>query len=173
MPILPVPIPFTSPIAKPRDRQKYPNADEKDPEEGKLPDEWVTYLSSQAESTAAAVQRLFMVELTQQDTSLGATDISNGALTSGLYSFRYYARVTRAASINSSLTVTFDWRDGGGTLTFSDSAITGNTTTSYGEQTVLIHVDGAAPVRYSTTYASAGATTMQYSLYVVLERVNA
>lgn len=172
MPILAVPIPLTTPIARPRNKQLYPDERQKDPNEGLLSEPWVNYLGHQSETIETAVRRLFAESLTEQGASISPTDISGGGVTGGLYSFRYYARITREGTISSSLTVTLDWRDGGVTVDIAGAAITGNTTDSFQDATHLIHVDGAAPIRYATTYASAGATSMQYSLYVVLERVN-
>ncbi len=173
MPILPVPIPLTTPIANVRNREKYKDEREKDPKENLLPQPWIDLFGYLNESAKNAVQSITTVSLTAQSASIGATDVSNGALPGGLYNFRYYARITRPATVNSSLTITLDWRDGGVTISVAGAAITGNTTATFQDASHLIHIDSTSPVRYSTAYVSNGVQTMQYALYVVLERVSA
>lgn len=179
MPILTVPIPITTPIATQRDYEQYPpptrqgDTDHKDPKAGFLPDEWVDFFGFQQQSISAAVQRVFLVSLTEQSAGIGATDITNGTLTAGLYTLKYYARVTRPGTVSSSLEIDIDWKDGAVTQTLSGTAIAGNTTTSLEQATYFLHIDGGSPVRYTAVYASAGATSMQYALYITLERISA
>ena len=91
-----------------------------------------------------------------------------------LYQVSIYARITQAASVSSSLTVTVDWLDSGVACAFSWPAVTGNTvSTVLVQPQIIVDVDGSSPVRYSTVYASAGGTVMQYKLAVVLSRVQA
>lgn len=179
MPLLPVPIPIDTPIGKRRDFEAYPlpkksnEPDRIDPNEGKLPQVWVDYLSFQDQAAANAVQRLFLVSLTGQSASIGATDLSNGSLTSGVYNFKYYTRITTPATIASSLQITLDWKDGGVTQQEQGAVLNANTTTTHESAGFFVHIDGTSPVRYAAAYVSAGATAMQYSLYVALERVSA
>lgn len=115
--------------------------------------------------------RVGQTNLEAQEASIGATDLADGTLGAGFYRLSYYARVTRAATTSSSLTVTLQWTDSGVGMSQSGAAVTGNLTTSGQTGTVLIYSDGASPITYSTTYASVGATTMTYRLGVVLEYV--
>ena len=119
----------------------------------------------------AAAVRVGGVSVSAQGASIAATDFSDGALDAGLYRISYYARITQAATVSSSLIIGFDWTDGGVSQSFTGAAITGNTTATSQSGSVLIHVDALSPVRYSTTYASVGATSMQYDLYITLEEV--
>ena len=49
--------------------------------------------------------------------------------------------------------------------------MTGNTTATYLAESVPVRIDPNTSLTYATTYASVGATTMQYSLEVAVERV--
>lgn len=174
MPILTnAPLPFGDPIATPRDRQRYA-AGQKDPREGRVPKAWQEALSNLRDVTEASAARLNSVSLTGQTASLAATDFTGGALPAGLYRIDYYAAITRAAGTSSSLTVTFDWTDGSVSKTVSGAAIVDGTNSAV--QTGpphLIRIDSASPVRYSTTYVSVGAPTLEYKLYAVLSKIDA
>lgn len=120
-----------------------------------------------------SVERAHAVNLTGQSAAIAATDCSGGGLNAGLYRVSYYARITQAATTSSSLTVTLAWTDDTLTPSYSGAAITGNTTTTVQSGSILIDVDGAKAINYSTAYASVGATSMQYKLSVVVEKVDA
>ena len=49
--------------------------------------------------------------------------------------------------------------------------MTGNTLATTTSLSAIISVDDATTITYATTYASVGATTMQYRLDVVCEQV--
>ena len=132
---------------------------------------WVDWMSQLNQVVTQGPTSLQVVNLVDQAASISATDFSGGSVNAGFYRLSYYAQITQAATTNSSLTVTLNWANGT-TLTFSGAAITGNTTTTYQQETVLVKVS-AAPVTYTTTYASTGATPMQYSLGLVFEMVSA
>lgn len=117
--------------------------------------------------------RLNTVELSAQAASITATDFSGGTLAAGLYLATYYARITQAATVSSSLEVAFGWTDGAVLQSFVGDAITGNTTATSQSGTVLLRTDAGEDVTYETTYASVGATEMEYSLDVVLLKVDA
>ena len=164
------PPPVGEPIAQPKRKEFGPN--QRDPKEGLLTDTWNDWFTDNQALLEKFPGRVGIpVSLTAQAASIAATDMSGGALSGGLYRVTYYARVTQAASVSSSLEVTLDWQDGGVAITFTGAAITGNTTASYGTYTLMIHIDSASPVRYSTTYASVGLGAMNYALYVVLEEM--
>lgn len=169
--VLNVPLPLGDPISKRKDTKKYGQG--QDPNEGQVTRVWTDYFTSLQTTVDATVQRVNSVSLDSQGASIAATDMSGGTLSAGLYTLSYYARITRAATTNSSLTVTLDWQDEGTAPTYSGAAMAGNTTTTVQSGTLLIDVDGSSPVRYSTTYASTGATSMQYKLRIVLQKVQA
>lgn len=167
------PMPLQDPISRPKRTGLFgPKQD--DPLEGTCSDPWVDWLSRLASQAGLAPTRIGQVSLVNQAASIAATDLSGGNLSAGLYKVSWYARITTAAGISSSLTVTIDWTDGGVAQQFSGAAMTGNTTaTNQGENQLLIHIDTLSPVRYSTVRASAGVPTMQYRLDVILEAVQA
>lgn len=167
------PFPQSDPIASPQ-RDEYRAKRERDPKEGLITQPWIDYYSSQTQLMESFPSRVFSVQLTGQKTSLGATDMTDGTLSAGLYRLSFYARITTAAAISSSLTVAFDWQDGGLTQTYTNVAVTGNTTTTFqGNPTLTFRIDSQSPVRYSTTYASDLVGQMEYCLYINLEEVNA
>jgi hypothetical protein len=160
-----VPIPLNDPIATPRREGQNQKL------EGLLTVVWQRWFDQLGLSMEAAPSRVANVPLTSQSASIGATDMSSGATSAGLYRVTYYARITQAAGLNSSLTVSFDWTDGGVAQSYSGAAMVGNLVTTYQSNTQMINVDALSPIRYSSVYASAGAPAMLYSLYVVLEEI--
>ncbi|MDA1095305.1 MAG: hypothetical protein O3A25_18895 [Acidobacteria bacterium] len=92
-------------------------------------------------------------------------------LTAGIYRVSYYARITQAATTNSSLTVTLAWTETAVALSQGFTAMTGNTTTTQQNGTVMVVADANTSLTYATVYSSTGATPMQYRLTVVAERV--
>jgi hypothetical protein len=129
---------------------------------------WIQWFTGVYTALRASVRNVGSVSLETQAASIGATAIETPSLTAGLYQVTYAARVTRAATFSSSLTVTVTWVDGGVTCTQSGVALTGNTTSTQQSGFVLLQVDEGSTVRYSTTYASSGAQSMQYQLAVRL-----
>jgi hypothetical protein len=130
--------------------------------------EWFYNLVTRLNRT---VDRRQIVALTGQTASIVATDVPLPTLTAGLYRVTYYARVTRAATTSSELTVSLRWTDGGVTITRAGTLLNGNTTGTYETGSALVRIDNATTLRYLTTYASVGATAMAYALYLVVEEV--
>ncbi len=133
--------------------------------------EWVRWLTSLVLAVNAVPQKIGGANLTAQAAAIVAVAIPAPTLTAGLYRVTYTARITQAASVSSSLTVTIAWTDGAAAQSVSGAAMTGNTTATMQQDSFLIHVDQATTVTYATAYASVGATAMQYALYVRLESV--
>ena len=133
--------------------------------------DWVTTLASDVDQAPA---RLTTVTLTGQSASIGTTAFTIGVLAAGFYRVTPYARITQAGTVSSSLTVTLGWTESALALTADWAAVTGNTTGSVlTGPPALILVDQGTAVSYSTTYASAGATAMQYRLSLTVEQVDA
>ena len=142
---------------------------QQDPFEGKASIPFADWLSRASQSISQGPVRLNTVSALDQGASIAATDLSNGALSAGLYRLTFYAHIVQAASTSSSLTVTFDWTYRGFAASAAAAAITGNTTGTTGSGSVLVSIGAATPVRYATTYVSVGGTAMAYDLWVVLE----
>lgn len=170
-----VPIPVQDPIATPRNWAVYPNPrGEADPNEGRMPLSWIQYFTSLVLSASLSPQRLVVESLTQQDASIGATSLNIGTTSSGLFLVQARARISRAATASSSLALSIGWTESGLSLTSSPfAAITGNTTTSNASGSVMVLIDAASPITYTTTYASVGATAMQYTLSIIVQQIYA
>jgi hypothetical protein len=165
------PIPTDDPFVNPRGVQfKEGQIDQNEARLSKAAIDWLTVLNSNVNLSEVRIGE--DVGLSNLSASIGATDFSGGVLNAGLYEAVYYAQITQAATISSSLTITFDWLYGGVVQSHSFAAITGNTVTTNQGDTLPLFADGA-PIRFSTTYASVGATPMKYALYVELLRIRA
>ena len=132
---------------------------------------WQRWFSETAETLRLLPIILRRLVLSGQAASIGATNLVPTAfVTAGDYRVTYYARISTAASVNSSLTVTLAWTDGVA-QTYSGAAIIGNTTTTYQTGTLMFRADASSAITYATTYASNAAGEMKYTLDIVLERV--
>lgn len=132
--------------------------------------EWITALIGDVDASPARVET---VSVENQGAAIGTTAIPTPALAAGLYRVSYYARITRAATTSSSLTISIGCTETAVSVTFSGAAMTGNTTATVQSGSVLIRIDASTPISYSTAYASSGGTSMVYRLDVVLEVVEA
>jgi hypothetical protein len=132
---------------------------------------WERWFGSLGIDVIARPERVAIVDLSGQGASIAATSLPVGSITHGVYRVSYYARITRAATTSSSLTVAVTWPDSV-TCTHTGAAITGNTTATFQEDVITMDVDSAGPIQYSTTYASVGAVSMQYKLVVTCEKVD-
>lgn len=137
-----------------------------------MADAWVKWFNNLTTVIQATPVRVSITTLDTQSASISATSIPAGTLGAGTYRVSYYARITTAASVSSSLTVSFQWVDGGASCSVSGTAITGNLTTSTGTGTFIVNIDQATPFTYSTTYAS-NAAGMVYTVTIILESISA
>ena len=132
---------------------------------------WLRYFQSVVDVVNKSARKLVLFAVTEKNAALGATALNTGSLNPGVYRTSYTTRVTTAATTSSSVTVTLGWTDGTQSISQSGAAMTGNTVTSAQNGTVLMHIDEGTDITYATTYASSGATDMQYSLYVLAEKI--
>jgi hypothetical protein len=130
--------------------------------------DWFTALTLRVDESALGFAP---VELENQNASIGSTSLPLDTLSAGVYRISYYARITTAATTSSSLTVSFGATDSGVGVTFTGSAITGNTVSTVQSGTFIVRSDQAAPITYATVYASVGATAMVYRLDIVVEQL--
>lgn len=165
------PLPVHDPIATPPRRDLRPG--ERDETAGLITEPWVRALQFQSEAIQAAPARVATAQLTGQTASIGTTVLSTDPTATGLYRITYYFRITTPGSTSSSLSCTFSWTDDGVPVSATTAAVTGNTTTSFSSGSLLVSGDQASSVSYATTYASVGATPMEYKLSVILEAINA
>ena len=138
---------------------------------GRLAETWRRWFGRMPDTLNSIPNIQKRVSLSSQGASISATDLGGAAvLAAGTYRATYYARISTAASVNSSLTVTLAWTDGVA-QTYSGAAIIGNTTTTYQTGTLMFRADASSAITYATTYASNAAGEMKYTLDIVLERV--
>lgn len=118
---------------------------------------------------SAVIKRLTK---TDQSAAIAATALGLGTLAAGLYRVSWHLRVTQAASVSSSLTVSVNHTAGGISCTQTAPAWTTNNTGQPQSGSVLVKVDASSPVLYAVAYASVG-TPMHYELDLVVEAVSA
>jgi len=128
------------------------------------------WLLSMADRINGSPSIIATTSLTVQSASIAPTSFGILQVQPGVYRLSMAARISRAATTSSSLTVTFDWTSTVA-CTISSAAITGNSTSTTGSLTYLVRVDEATAITYATTYVSVGGVTMQYQLDVTCEQV--
>jgi hypothetical protein len=133
--------------------------------------QWFTELFTLLGQTASlAGNGAASVGLTTQSASIAPTDLGSTSYSAGVYRVSMSAQITQAATVSSSLTVSVAWTSNGAACSYSWPALTGNTTATVGvAPPVVILVDQGTNVSYSTAYASAGPTPMQYALVLKME----
>lgn len=109
---------------------------------------------------------------TAQAASIATTTLGATTYPAGTYRVSVSAQITRAATTSSSLTMRIDWTSNGVACSYSWPSMTGNSTTTVlvGPSATIL-VDQNTSVSFQTTYASVGATSMQYQYRVVMESV--
>lgn len=131
---------------------------------------WLDTLRGRVDESPQAVETVSLP--VTSNASIAATPILV-TQTAGLYRVSYYLRITTAAGVSSSVTVTIGWTESGVPLTLSGAALTTNTIQSVQTGSYLIRSDGAAPITYAVTYASNPAGAAKFRLDVVVESVAA
>jgi hypothetical protein len=131
---------------------------------------WVQFFTSRDQRIESASQTVTTVALSTQAASIAATpiNVSNAA---ALYRVNIYHRITRAATVSSSSELTIAWTEGGQALTKVYTALTANTVTTVQQEVTPVRVDANTSFTYAITYASVGATSMQFYLELEVERV--
>lgn len=140
-----------------------------------MDDSWVLYFNKLVgdQVRASTVLPSGAVTLTGQGAAISTTTLASTEVQAGLYRISYDVRVTRPGTVSSTVTVTLSWTDLGQSLSITSATLNGNLVTTRESRTEFVYVDAGGPVTYSTTYASAGATSMQYALRVGIERYHA
>jgi hypothetical protein len=142
-----------------------------DPRTGRIASVWYRYFSvaflgrlNAAPYVAKSIQR------PNQAAAIGATSLSQGS--AGLYRVSWFVRITQAATVSSSLTVTIAHTDGGVNVSQAGAAVGGNTITTLQSGIVMVRADAATAITFAVAYTSAGATPMLYTITVAIETVN-
>lgn len=130
---------------------------------------WGKWFMALRNAVAVSTPTVGATRLQGQNTSLATTPLATVTLSAGLYRLTQYVRVTRAATTSSSIQVTVLWTDNGVAMSSAGVAQIGNTTSTFESRTVTVRIDAMTTLRYSTTYASVGGTTMLYSVDILAE----
>lgn len=113
--------------------------------------------------------------LTAQAANITTTNIpgASSAPASGVYLACAWAAVTQAATTSSTLpNVTIGFSNGTAQTVTLTSTSAGNTVNTFQQACTPIRVGGQTAITYATgSYASTGATPMQYELWVTLSQV--
>ncbi len=111
---------------------------------------------------------------TYADTAVGASISSKTLFTTGskgIFKITYYVVISRAATSSSSVTAVFGYTDDTGAQTTAATTSPTNTLGNFVQGDITIELAAGKDLTFSTTYASSGATTMQHSLYIVVQRL--
>lgn len=152
------PIPYTDPLIDAAKR---------------IGERWYRWLDLFVARVLQAVLSLGGVQRSGLSAAIAATTLLTPELI-GVFRVTWDARITTAAAVSSSLTVTISWTDGGIACSKSFTAITGNTTATVDSGTVTIHQNPGAvatAIQYATAYASVGAPAMAYQIDVIVEQI--
>lgn len=132
---------------------------------------WQDWFGQLPDTLASIPNIINTISLSTQEASIPATNLAGSVLAAGVYRVSVYCRVTRAATTSSSIEVIFSWTDEAVVQSESAMTLTANTTTTVESASLLVAVDAGTAVTYATTYASVGATSMQYKLAFSLEKI--
>ena len=131
---------------------------------------WRLFLRNQNDKLAVASVNAGSVSLAVQAASIAATPVPM-TVNVGYYRVSVYARRTQAATTSSDLKVDIGFTESGASLTVTTGTDSTNTTAKVLTGSWVLRVDQTTTITYATTYASVGATPMQYRLDVVVEQV--
>ena len=95
------------------------------------------------------------------------------SVSNGWWRISYFARITVAATTSSSLIPRLGFTQGGVPCVYAGAAMTGNATSTFQSESVFVRADANVAFTYGATYASVGATPMQFLMDVSVERVSA
>lgn len=165
-----MPLPIQDPISLPR-RPEYRGA-LRDPQEGLLSPTWIDALTAQQALIDSMPARVASVVIRDGAAVIGATDMTDGTLSTGQYELQWWYGVTTPAAISSELQVTFDWQYRGAARSVTGPNLSANTTDEFDTDTLLIPITGGTPVRYSVGYITGGVgAPMLYDLFICLKQV--
>lgn len=88
-----------------------------------------------------------------------------------LYRLSWYARITVADGVSSSLQLTVTWREGSHTSTKVFTALTGDTTSTYDGAVWPFYADSGTLVTYALAYASNTPAKMRYRISLCVEQL--
>jgi hypothetical protein len=128
-----------------------------------------TFLRGDQTWSVATARGATPVALTAQSANIPDTALAT-ALTAGLYRVSAYCIVT-TADATGTIDITVSWNDGTAARTLALIDNQDLTTTSYGQGSVVVLVDGVNDLDYAATMAGE-TTSRAFSLYLTLERLS-
>lgn len=138
-------------------------------DEKPLSRDWYLWLFALVALVQASARVVVATSLTGLSALIPATALN--VTVAGVYRVSWTLRVTQAATVSSSLTVTIGYTDAGVVLSVAGAAVTGNTVTTVQSGSVLLRSDAASPVTFAVAYGSVGATPLLYKIDVTCEQV--
>lgn len=139
-------------------------------DDGMVQRAWRLFFRTQNDTVSLASVNVGAVSKLLQAASIAATPVPM-TVNVGYYRISVYARRTQAATTSSDLKVDVGWTESGATLTATTGTDSTNTTTKVLTGSWVVRADQTTTITYATTYASVGATPMQYRLDVLVEQV--
>jgi len=129
--------------------------------------DWIIQFVALLGQTARSV---VLKRYTAQGASIGTTALlAVGTLSATRFRIAIAARVSQQATTSSSLVVRINTTIDGIACTMSTPALVSNDRTKPESVTWLVRADSPLLLTFDTTYASVGATPMQYELTVAVE----
>ena len=146
----------------------------KDPLAWRMSDSYIGFFTRMSTNVNLAPARINNFAEVDFSSSIPLTDLSGGALSSGLYELRSWVTLVAAAGVTSSLVLTFSWTYRGVSHTASATVLSTDIVSENASLGVpMFFSDANSPIQVSTTYASNPPATMAYDIYVALLRVQA
>lgn len=134
--------------------------------------EWDTWFRDQLASVNAAPFTVAHVFESSLSAAVSAEVIYQTPIRiEAVYHVSYTMRVITPGTVSSSLAFTLGWTAGAATQSEARVAVTGNATTTQQSGIFVIRADARSNITYTTTYASVGATSMAYTLDVLVEQM--
>jgi hypothetical protein len=145
-------------------------------EDGTIADRAYTWLrdlkDTVGSSPTQATTPIVFEGATAKNAAIGLTSIPADVLGGGYYRITTWLRLTVAAGVSSSVTITIHFNSGAIVCTFPLTALTANAVNAPVSDTRLLKIDGGSPVSYSVAYASNPAAAAFYEMALHLERVS-
>lgn len=132
---------------------------------------WFDHLIGLIRQSVSVVRSVAVPSATETGGAAIVTTAIATLTSAGVYRVSYVLRITQAATVSSSATVTIGWVCNGVALTFPGAAVTGNLTTSFQSLGFPVRADALTDITYAVAYASVGATSMLFSFDALVESV--
>lgn len=133
-------------------------------------EQWLLSLTTVLDTTPAVKASK---HLTGQTAAVSTAAIPLASITQGIYRISYHLRITTAAGVSSSATVTIGYTSDGIACQQSGAAVTGNTTGTVQGNTFVVRADSGTPITYAVAYASNPANAMAFKFDVTAELIEA